>query len=244
MIRQQYNDIASLYDMLAEGDDGMIWFRQNLKETLQGLQSGARVLDCSCGTGNHAIWLAKQGFKVHASDISEGMLETAKIKAEKEGVDIHFFRSSWTDLHSHTKHKYELVIAPGNSLSHLLDLSMMDDIFSSIRKILEPGASFFFDIRNWGKTYEESSLETQDFKAKGGDGLYEVRYSYKMPSWNEIGQMHVDIRPDGTEKYKRYSFNFLPVGYQQIVESASRAGFTEIERGFFPGEDYYFILAR
>lgn len=244
MIRNQYNDIAALYDMLAEGDDGMIWFRQNLERILQGLQAGATVLDCSCGTGNHAIWLKKQGFEVHASDISEGMLDTAKAKALKQGLDIQFFRSSWTDLHTRKDTKYELVVAPGNSLSHLNSLSMLDDMFSSVHRILKPGAAFFFDLRNWEKTYKENVLETQNFQVKGDMGIYEARYSYDMPSWNKIGQMHVDIRPEGAEKYQRYSFDFMPVGYQQLHESALRAGFEQIERGFYPGEDYYFIIAK
>lgn len=41
------------------------------------------ILDLGCGTGRHSIYLAQQGFKVYATDISEMGLEITKSKAEK-----------------------------------------------------------------------------------------------------------------------------------------------------------------
>ncbi|AJA47259.1 methyltransferase domain-containing protein [Clostridium pasteurianum DSM 525 = ATCC 6013] len=41
------------------------------------------VMDLGCGTGRHSIYLANQGFKVYATDISETGLEITKSKAEK-----------------------------------------------------------------------------------------------------------------------------------------------------------------
>ena len=46
------------------------------------------VLDLGCGTGNHALRLAAQGYRVFGVDRSEGMLDIARIKAEKEGVPV------------------------------------------------------------------------------------------------------------------------------------------------------------
>lgn len=244
MIRNQYNNIASLYDMLSEGDDGMIWFRHNLESTLRSLPKKARVLDCSCGTGDHAIWLAKQGFEVHASDISDGMLSAAKDKAREENLDIHFFQCSWDELPGKTDSKFDLVVCPGNSLSHLSSLKQLDDAFIAIKKIIKNGGHFFFDIRNWEKTYAENALEEQQFKVKDKDGFYDVRYSYDMPIFNETGQMHVDISPAGQDAFQRYSFDFFPVTYQQFHEAALKAGFENIERGYFPNQDYYFMNAR
>lgn len=41
------------------------------------------VMDLGCGTGRHSIYLANQGFKVYAADISETGLEITKSKTEK-----------------------------------------------------------------------------------------------------------------------------------------------------------------
>jgi SAM-dependent methyltransferase len=42
---------------------------------------GQRVLELGCGTGEDALWLARRGISVLATDISEGMLGQARRKA-------------------------------------------------------------------------------------------------------------------------------------------------------------------
>ena len=242
MIREQYNDIAALYDMLAEGDDGMIWFRHNLQGILRKLPEDAKVLDCSCGTGNQAIWLAQQGFEVHASDISDSMLAIAMEKADKAGVDITFFRSSWTALQDKTHETFNLIVSPGNSLSHMENISVIDDVFRSVKSVLKPSGYFFFDIRNWEKTLEEDILEPQEFNVSGNNGIYNVIYSYDIPDMNETGRMYVDVRPEKEKEFKRYSFDFMPVSYRQFHDAAIRAGFKNAKRRYFPGKDYYCMI--
>ncbi len=244
MIREQYTNISAIYDMLSEGDDGSIFFRHYLENILNSLAKGARVLDCSCGTGNHAIWLARQDFEVHASDISEGMISTSQAKAEEEGLSIKFFRSSWEELPEMTDNQYDLVVCPGNSLSHALSFEMLESALHAIRKITKPGGYFYFDIRNWEKTFEEANLETQDFQVEGKNKLYDVRYSYDIKGWNTQSTMFVDISPAGEGEYTQFSFDFLPFGYQQIHDILLKAGFSNVERGLFPGEEFYYAVAK
>ncbi len=45
------------------------------------LKSIHNILEINCGTGEDAIWLSKQNFKVTATDISTKMIEEAKNKA-------------------------------------------------------------------------------------------------------------------------------------------------------------------
>lgn len=52
-------------------------YRQLIKQ----LDYVQNVLEINCGTGEDAIWLAKQNFKVTATDISSKMIEEAKNKA-------------------------------------------------------------------------------------------------------------------------------------------------------------------
>lgn len=48
------------------------------------------VLDIGCGTGENAIWLARQGFDVTGCDLSPTAIERAKKKAAAANVDCAF----------------------------------------------------------------------------------------------------------------------------------------------------------
>ncbi|NNT71333.1 methyltransferase domain-containing protein [Flavobacterium sp. IMCC34852] len=50
-------------------------------ELSKHLTSVQNILEINCGTGEDAIWLAKQNFNVTATDISPKMIEVAKSKA-------------------------------------------------------------------------------------------------------------------------------------------------------------------
>jgi ubiquinone/menaquinone biosynthesis C-methylase UbiE len=243
-IQTQYDDIAFIYDLLSEGDDGVLYFRMNIEKLTARLSPLAKILDCSCGTGDHAIWLSRQGFNVHASDISPGMIEEAAKKAARAGVLINFFESSWEELPQNTDDIYDLVVCPGNSMSHINDLSNLGPTFKAIRKILKPGGRFFFDIRNWEKTFSEASLTTQDFQVEGVNGLIDVHYSYEINGWNVPCTMNVDVRRPGESEYTCYPFHFFPISYEQMRDAMMAAGFEKVERDYYPGEDYYFAIAK
>jgi 2-polyprenyl-3-methyl-5-hydroxy-6-metoxy-1,4-benzoquinol methylase len=56
------------------------------------------ILDIACGTGRHAIPLAKLGYRVTAFDLSKEMLDIAKEKAKKENVRIEFKQEDMKEL--------------------------------------------------------------------------------------------------------------------------------------------------
>jgi ubiquinone/menaquinone biosynthesis C-methylase UbiE len=57
------------------------------------LQPGDWILDVGCGTGRHAIELAKRGYQVTGVDISAGMLAQAQKAAAEAGVTIEWIQA-------------------------------------------------------------------------------------------------------------------------------------------------------
>jgi len=51
---------------------------------------GSRILEVGCGTGTTACYLASQGYQVVAADLHAKMIEKAKIRAERNQVQVDF----------------------------------------------------------------------------------------------------------------------------------------------------------
>jgi 2-polyprenyl-3-methyl-5-hydroxy-6-metoxy-1,4-benzoquinol methylase len=67
-----------------------------------GFDKKKRILDVGCGTGRHAVELAKRGYTVTGVDLSESQLKRAREKAAEAGVSIRFEqgdarRLDWTN---------------------------------------------------------------------------------------------------------------------------------------------------
>lgn len=54
------------------------------------IQRGMRVLDVACGTGNLAVPAARKGAVVTGVDIAANLLEQARVRADKEGLQAEF----------------------------------------------------------------------------------------------------------------------------------------------------------
>ena len=81
-------------------------FTKNTKEEVDfileelKLPRGSHILDVGCGTGRHAVELAKRGYKVTGIDISFNMLAEAEKAAREAGVKIHWIHQDATEFRS------------------------------------------------------------------------------------------------------------------------------------------------
>lgn len=64
-----------------------------------GRNRSRRILDIGCGTGRHAIELARRGYQVTGFDLSEGQLRRAREKAAEAGVSVDFQHRDATQPH-------------------------------------------------------------------------------------------------------------------------------------------------
>lgn len=99
--------MAEVFDQKAKDYDD--WYKRPLgalvdrveKEAIYAYlepKPGEHILDVGCGTGNFSIELAKLGVKVTGIDISEPMLEKARIKASEENLNIEFLKADALNL--------------------------------------------------------------------------------------------------------------------------------------------------
>jgi ubiquinone/menaquinone biosynthesis C-methylase UbiE len=62
------------------------------------VSAGQEVLDVAAGDGNFAVACAREGASVVASDLSPGMVERGRARAEREGFDIEWVEADVEEL--------------------------------------------------------------------------------------------------------------------------------------------------
>ncbi len=72
-----------------------------------------RILDIGCGTGRHAIELARRGYRVTGVDLSESQLARARAKAKEMRVVVEFIQADARDLNYCSEFDLALIICEG-----------------------------------------------------------------------------------------------------------------------------------
>lgn len=110
-----------------------------------GIAPGSRVLDVGCGTGRHAVELAKRGYRVTGVDLSPGMLAEARKAADEAGVEIELVHSNAAEYRSEAVFDAAICLCEGafGLLGDADDASDRDlAILRAIHGALKPGAAF------------------------------------------------------------------------------------------------------
>ena len=107
----------------------------------------ARILDIGCGTGRHAIELAKRGYNVTGIDLSESQLKRAKEKASAENLEISFIRYDARKLSY--LNEFDLVIMLCEGGFSLMETDEMNfQILQNASNALKPQGKLIFTTLN------------------------------------------------------------------------------------------------
>ncbi len=106
-----------------------------------------RILDIGCGTGRHAIELAKQGFKITGVDLSNSQLERAKEKALSANVNVDF--QHMDARYVNFVAEFDLVIMICEGAFPLMELDEMNyKILQNAERALKFGGKMIFTTLN------------------------------------------------------------------------------------------------
>ena len=127
--REGYDRWSSIYD--SDGNPLMA-LEEPLVNRLLGKVEGLTVIDLGCGTGRHALRIARAGAKVQAVDFSEQMLARAREKAEGSTVVFHYH--DLTECLPFSDSSFDRVVC-GLVLDHIADL---DSFFRTMQRLCKP----------------------------------------------------------------------------------------------------------
>ena len=141
-VAHQYDD--SYQTPYWEFYNAVTW--HNIKKYLPKL-TGRNILDIGGGTGLWALKLAKSGYEVTLSDISQKMLDTAQKKAEALSLSskIKFIKADICNLSSFEPETFNMVLAEGDPLSYCENPSKA---MKECYRILKPKGFFIASVDN------------------------------------------------------------------------------------------------
>ncbi|MCP4653721.1 MAG: class I SAM-dependent methyltransferase [Candidatus Omnitrophica bacterium] len=112
-----------------------------------GHAKNLRILDVGCGTGRHAIELAKRGYKITGIDLSESQLIRAKEKAKQANVEVDFRQIDARKLPF--TNEFDLVIMLCEGGFSLMETDEMNfEILKNATKALKNNGKLIFTTLN------------------------------------------------------------------------------------------------
>lgn len=143
-------------DWYATAFDGstaeMAWTDRTEQEVDRALkmlrpQGGERILDLACGSGHHALELARRGFSVVGADISVDLIEIARSEAGGQDVDASFVEGDLRELDFDAEFDIVLNLNDG-AVGYFESDEENHRTFEVITRALKPGGQNLVQLPN------------------------------------------------------------------------------------------------
>ena len=134
-----YDKIARLYDP---------WSRSVVEDVPfyldEARSSGGPVLELAVGTGRIAVPIAASGIPVVGVDLSEGMLQVARERAQEIGAELDLRYGDMRD--PPVEGTFPLVLVPFRSMLHMETDADRRAVLRAIKRHLAPDGRLIFDV--------------------------------------------------------------------------------------------------
>jgi SAM-dependent methyltransferase len=201
---------APLYDLFYSDkpyDKEVTFVARQLSD--HGVGHGARILELACGTGGHAIRLAKRGYDVIATDYSDAMIAEACRKARSQRVIVKFEQRDMRKLPVPVR-PFDAALCLFDSIGYARTDAGTVAAIRGVHRSLRPGGLFLLEFwhapamlsgfdpvrvrrfRRGTKTFlriSETQLEGKRSLARVSYNVYELR---KNGTYNHNHEVHLN----------------------------------------------------
>ena len=214
-----YDDLASQYEKLF-----LDWQATTQEQALildrifanNGFDKTANILDCACGIGTQAIGLAALGYQVTGSDISDGELAEAKVRAEKNHVKIRFAHADFCALSETFLEPFDIVIAMDNALPHMLSADALEAAVRSITNQMMTGGLFVASIRDYDALLANKPPYSPPYIHQTAGGQ---RVSFQTWNWDgdHYKLIQYIIEDEGTLQISKFSCEYRATRREELT---------------------------
>jgi len=223
-----YDHFSADYDRFVNWKSRLAYEWPFLERRLRAVRA-QRVLDAACGTGQHSIALARAGYHVVGTDLSEKMIAVARQNAAQAGVDVQFVVAGFGQHVGRVAGPFDAVLCLGNSLPHALSAAALGEALRDFRAVLRPGGLLIVQNRNFDLVWKQRArympLETH---REGDQEWLFVRFydfgpetvTFNMLTLRRQGEAW-SFSPDSTE--------LRPIFRNELAGALTEAGFGAAE---------------
>jgi ubiquinone/menaquinone biosynthesis C-methylase UbiE len=139
---RSWNAVAEDWAKHADVNDYRTHFLLPRMLDMIGDVRGRTILDLGCGEGGYARELARRGAQVTAVDGSERLIEIARSRASREGVDVLHVRANMSAMDAVPAAAFDLVVAAMS----LMDAEDYEGAVREMHRVLVPGGELLMSI--------------------------------------------------------------------------------------------------
>lgn len=230
-----YDQFASDYDRFVNWDNRLGFEIPLIEKLLDEVNNpkgeSLQILDAACGTGMHALALAKAGYQVAGADFSAEMIKKAKLNAASAGMELRFEAIGFGSLTSvFGESRFDAVLCLGNSLPHLIQDEDIDFTLIDFYACLKPGGLLLIQNRNFDAVMQKRDrwIEPQSFEDGDEQWIFERFYDFNPDG--TIGFNIVNLHRKVTSEWKSEVVSTLlkPQMRDDLQRKASHAGFKPV----------------
>ena len=207
-----YTPFADLYDRQ------YALYRDDLHFYADLARGAGSVLELGAGSGRVTLCLARTGARVTGLELSEGMLERARARLARAGLEARLVRGDMRDFD--LQETFDLIAAPFNALMHLYTPREQLAALKNVRRHLSPGGTFAFDVylptfgpegvlRHEGETFYEDGARTDVFVVQRVDRLHQLATTQYFADTSENGVLRRAHHTLTQRYYTRYELEWL-----------------------------------
>lgn len=142
-------------------------------------------LELGCGPAKHAREFAKRNWRSVALDLSEEMIEYAKIESEKENIKIEPVVADMSDFKLDRKVVLAAILM--ESISHMTINEQMISHLKSVAKNLAAGGIYVIEATH--PMFFFPDYEPNTWKSKEGNTKVEVTFGVPSDEYNSVTQI-------------------------------------------------------
>ncbi len=201
-----------------------------LDRLIRHAQPGARdILDCSCGIGTQSIGLARHGYRVCGTDISERSIERARAEASRLGADVTFSVADFRDL-AKVVGEFDVVISCDNAVPHLLDDADVCKALRAMRSKLRPGGLLVISTRDFDRALVERPATAPPLIVAGPPRRVVVRLHDWDPPDSALYTVRLFVLTESGDGWTlaHHSTRYRAITSGGLVRAAEGAGFNRV----------------